>query len=190
MPNPPRQHTHLEDVNTFLDQSSALIDEIEGYVDWPGSDDAAEWHADGTHEHETDGYYYLNTARSRPRQVNQRSRRTAETYQVHYFPAPTVPTVEQLRATITWIESAIGPLADWQRDSIEHTLTEAIQGRRSYPPVYRQNLGLVEFPVPTDPNCTEWTYAEIRDLAAFRGFQIPSIRRPLAIDASDNNRDN
>lgn len=41
------------------DETLAAIDAaLDGYVEWDGSEDAASWATDGSHEHDTSGHYY------------------------------------------------------------------------------------------------------------------------------------
>ena len=49
----------------ILAQIDAAIEDAEGYVEWHGSADSAEWHADGSHEVQIGGHYY---ATDRPSQ--------------------------------------------------------------------------------------------------------------------------
>ena len=52
-------------MSDILAQIDAAIEDAEGYVEWHGSTDSAEWHADGSHEVQIGGHYY---ATDRPSQ--------------------------------------------------------------------------------------------------------------------------
>ena len=52
-------------MSDILAQIDAAIEDAEGYVEWHGSADSAEWHADGSHEVQIGGHYY---ATDRPSQ--------------------------------------------------------------------------------------------------------------------------
>ena len=45
-------------MSDILAQIDAAIEDAEGYIEWHGSSDSAEWHADGSHEVQIGGHYY------------------------------------------------------------------------------------------------------------------------------------